>query len=799
MKNLLSTLIAQTDINDFKNYLTYITEQKQHFLLRNDVLLLFEEYCELNQKPADFRTGSSIYVFLRKIQELLIWNSQIAIMHRHMPARYRFYLLSRNGDYMEEMDVAHHLDLKDQYVQGATSNGSHLHIDFLPFHDYYPSIRDARSLGNGIRFLNRYLCSNIFNRPGEWHAKLFDFIKLHKHQDQQLLVNPNMIQNVDAFVTRLEQMIRRLVRLDSETPAAALENQLQQRGFEAGWGNTAQRIHSTMQLLLDLFNEPTDALLEEFITRVPMPLVSKVAIVSPHGWFAQSDVLGKPDTGGQVIYILDQVRALEKYLQESIRLTGLTVTPHIVVLTRRIPEAGNTTCNQAREKIFKTSNGWILRLPFRDDQGAVLPEWISRFKIWPYLEGFAEEASHELLAEFQGRPDLIIGNYSDGNLVATRLSDKLDVVQCTIAHALEKTKYLFSDLYWREKEPDYHFSLQFTADMLAMNKADFIITSTHQEIIGTEDEMGQYESYQFFTLPGLYQVINGVNLFAPKFNVIPPGVEESLYFPFFETAQRVASQTHTWSRRLFDDKFDDIWGELTDPTLPAIFTMARFDKIKNITGLIEAYGLSPLLQERFNLIFAAGSIHAEDSDDLEEQNEIRRAYALIDQYNLEGKVRWLPSITKEDTGEAYRLIAERQGIFVQPALFEAFGLTILEAMASGLPTFGPRFGGPSEIIEDGRCGFLLNTSQPKLIARGLEAFVRACEKDPNLWQTISKEGIRRVQEHFNWRLYSRKLVDLAKLYGFWRFSVSARGNDKLNRYCDFIHHFLIRERARGEG
>lgn len=799
MKNLLSTLIAETDINDFKNYLTHITEQKQHFLLRNDVLLLFEEYCELHQKPADFRTGSSIYVFLRKIQELLIWNSQIAIMHRYMPARYRFYLLNRNGDYMEEMDVAHHLDLKDQYVQGATSNGSHLHIDFLPFHDYYPSIRDARSLGNGIRFLNRYLCSNIFNRPVEWHAKLFEFIKLHKHQDQQLLVNPNMIQDVDAFVSRLEQMIRRLVRVDSETPAAALENQLQQRGFEAGWGNTAQRIHSTQQLLLDLFNEPTDALLEEFITRVPMPLVSKVAIVSPHGWFAQSDVLGKPDTGGQVIYILDQVRALEKYLQESIRLTGLTVTPHIVVLTRRIPEAGNTTCNQAREKIFKTSNGWILRLPFRDDQGAVLPDWISRFKIWPYLEGFAEEASHALLAEFQGRPDLIIGNYSDGNLVATRLSDKLDVVQCTIAHALEKTKYLFSDLYWREKEPDYHFSLQFTADMLAMNKADFIITSTHQEIIGTEDEMGQYESYQFFTLPGLYQVINGVNLFAPKFNVIPPGVEESLYFPFFETAQRVDSQTHTWSRRLFDDSFDDIWGELTDPARPAIFTMARFDKIKNITGLIEAYGLSPLLQERFNLIFAAGSIHAENSDDLEEQNEIRRAYALMDQYNLEGKVRWLPSITKEDTGEVYRLIADRQGIFVQPALFEAFGLTILEAMASGLPTFGPRFGGPSEIIEDGRCGFLLNTSQPKLIARGLEAFVSACEKDANLWQTISKAGIRRVQEHFNWRQYSRKLVNLAKLYGFWRFSVSARGNDKLNRYCDFIHHFLIRERARGEG
>jgi glycosyltransferase involved in cell wall biosynthesis len=34
----------------------------------------------------------------------------------------------------------------------------------------------------------------------------------------------------------------------------------------------------------------------------------------------------------------------------------------------------------------------------------------------------------------------------------------------------------------------------------------------------------------------------------------------------------------------------------------------------------------------------------------------------------------------------YRVVADRRGAFVQPALFEAFGLTILEAMASGLPS-----------------------------------------------------------------------------------------------------------------
>jgi len=121
-------------------------------------------------------------------------------------------------------------------------------------------------------------------------------------------------------------------------------------------------------------------------------LISKIAIVSPHGWFGQTNVLGKADTGGQVIYILDQVRVLEKHLQSQIQLTGLDVKPQIIVLTRLIPEAENTTCNQRMEKIFQTDNACILRVPFRDDQYNVLRHWVSRFKIWPYLETFAEDA-----------------------------------------------------------------------------------------------------------------------------------------------------------------------------------------------------------------------------------------------------------------------------------------------------------------------------------------------------------------------------------------------------------------------
>ena len=136
------------------------------------------------------------------------------------------------------------------------------------------------------------------------------------------------------------------------------------------------------------------------------------------------------------------------------------------------------------------------------------------FDVWPYLETFAEDVSNEIAAELQGVPDLIIGNYSDGNLVASLLSYKLGITQCNIAHALEKTKYPESDIYWRKFEDKYHFSSQFTADLIAMNNADSIITSTYQEIVGSKNHVGQHESHTTFTLPRLHRVVHGIDFLS---------------------------------------------------------------------------------------------------------------------------------------------------------------------------------------------------------------------------------------------------------------------------------------------
>ncbi|MDH3285909.1 MAG: glycosyltransferase, partial [Acidobacteriota bacterium] len=436
------------------------------------------------------------------------------------------------------------------------------------------------------------------------------------------------------------------------------------------------------------------------------------------------------------------------------------------------------------------------RVPFRDDDGGVVPHWISRFDLWPYLERFALEAERDILSELGSRPGIVIGNYSDGNLVASLLSRRLKVTQCTIAHALEKAKYPMSDIHWRENEERYHFSCQYTADLIAMNTSDFIITSTYQEIAGTGKSIGQYEGYSSFTLPGLYRVINGINVYDPKFNIVSPGADPEIYFPFTEEKRRLHS---------LHERFEElVWGDAggmphrgspSNRQLPLIFTMARLDKIKNLTGLVESYGAHDELRRLGSLFVIGGHIDPKQSEDREERDQIERMHALFDTHRLDDCVRWVPAQSdRMVNGELYRWIADRRGVFVQPALFEAYGLTVIEAMISGLPVFATCHGGPSEIIEDGVSGFHIDPNWGERSAEKLARFFRACGQDTEHWKRISDGGIDRVEQRYTWKLYGERMMTLARVYGFWKY-VTNLERQETRRYIDMFYGLQYRGRV----
>jgi sucrose synthase len=290
--------------------------------------------------------------------------------------------------------------------------------------------------------------------------------------------------------------------------------------------------------------------------------------------------------------------------------------------------------------------------------------------------------------------------------------------------------------------------------------------------------------------------VSGIDVFDPKFNIVSPGADPEMFFPYTEQDRRF----HHLEREIEELAFGEVdaaiaRGVLAEPEKPLLFTMARLDHIKNITGFVEWFGRSRALRDEANVFIISGHLDPEDSTDDEERGQIERMHELMDRFELDGEVRWLGThVDQAMAAEALRFAASRRGAFVQPALFEAFGLTVVEAMCCGLPTFATCFGGPLEIIEDGVSGFHLDPNHGDAAAAKMADFFARCRQDPEVWHRISKGGMERVEARYTWRRYAERMMTLSRIYGFWRY-VSDLERAETRRYLEMFYSLQLRPLA----
>ncbi|MBW4443594.1 MAG: sucrose synthase [Plectolyngbya sp. WJT66-NPBG17] len=791
MNQLIETVLQNPEEKlVLQQILSRLSRSQQRYFLKNEIFHAFVEYCDEARKPAHFLHSSHIANLIEYSHELLLEENCIWLVLRPWIGDQQIWALDPKLTEYTAMPPKALLEARDRFVNHAQPNL--FEIDVTPFYEGLPTIDDPRNIGQGLAFLNRYLSNQVVDDRDYWLNMLFDVLHRHEYEGIPLLIN-DQIQSGEQLAKQVRQAIQILRSRDSEERYETIHSDLQPLGFEPGWGNTAERSRETLELLDQLITMPQSAILEAFVGRFPS--VFRVASISIHGWVGQED-LGRPETLGQVAYVMDQARSLDRQLHEDIELAGLkmlNIQPQVIVLTRLIPNCEGTQCALPLEKIDDAENAWILRVPFREFNPKITDNWISKYEIWGYLESFAIDAQARLVNQMGGKPDLIIGNYSDGNLVAALMARQLNVTHCNIAHSLEKPKHLFSNLYWQELEPQYHFSAQFTADLISMNAADFIVTSSYQEIVGSPDAIGQYESYKCFTMPQLYHVTNGIELFNPKFNRVPPGVDERVFFPY--TEPRSTKDRDRITSLLFDQEDPDILGKLADPHCRPLLAVSPLTAVKNLAGLVECFGRNSELQQRCNLILVTNRLHVEDAINAAESEEIEKLHRLIDHYQLHEQIRWIGKrLSNPDLGEMYRCIADREGIFVHFARFEAFGRVLLEAMISGLPSFVTEFGGTTEIIETDKYGFLINPTDLQGSARKILEFLDRSSADPNYWQSMSTRSIQRIHDEYNWQHHTRQLLLLAKLYSFWNY-VHRESRESLLHYLDALFHLIYKPRA----
>jgi glycosyltransferase involved in cell wall biosynthesis len=99
----------------------------------------------------------------------------------------------------------------------------------------------------------------------------------------------------------------------------------------------------------------------------------------------------------------------------------------------------------------------------------------------------------------------------------------------------------------------------------------------------------------------------------------------------------------------------------------------------------------------------------------------------------------------------------RAALFVLPSYSEGISLTLLEAMACGLPVVATRVGGNAEVVSEGKTGLLVPPRDPELLARALLSLWH----DPERSQRMGEAARQRAEHYFD---IGRMVADYEDLY-----------------------------------
>ena len=396
----------------------------------------------------------------------------------------------------------------------------------------------------------------------------------------------------------------------------------------------------------------------------------RIALLSLHGLVRGVDPeLGRDsDTGGQVKYVLELARALGKRPEVA----------QVDLITRQIlDDRVGPTYAAIQESLGEKAR--IVRLPFGPKR------YLRKEALWPFLDLFVDQCL--LYFRRNGMPDVIHGHYADAGYAGAQLSRLLHVPYVFTGHSLGRVKrerlleqgeQSRSDL-----EQTFQFSARNEAEEIALETASLVITSTSQEV------REQYELYEHYQ--------------PDRMEIIPPGVD----------LDRFCTSASDPVGKAVDDRADDplvksLHQFLREPHKPMILAIARPDAKKNFEALVHVYGRSKQLQSLANLVLIMGKRRDLREFPADQKRVLMNVLTLIDVYDLYGKVAYPKTHSPDSIPAIYRKAAASRGLFVNPAINEPFGLTLLEAAACGVPVVATQDGGPQDIVSNCQNGVLID-------------------------------------------------------------------------------------------
>lgn len=444
--------------------------------------------------------------------------------------------------------------------------------------------------------------------------------------------------------------------------------------------------------------------------------------VSVHGLIRGHDLeLGRDaDTGGQTTYVVELARALGRHERVA-----------KVVLFTRLVDDERVSDEYAAPHETLGPGASLVRI--RAGGG----RYRRKETLWPHLDAFVAGLMR-YYRETGETPDLIHGHYADAGFVAKEVAARLGVPLIFTGHSLGRNKRRVLQRAGVDDdaiEARYHVRHRVEVEEDLLRSADRVVASTRHEV---EHGYELYEAHQH-----------------ADYLVLPPGTDVERFYPWtydvdesIDPGPEIVEARVRMRREL--DRF------LSDPSKPLILAISRPDKRKNIDGLVDAYGTNKELQSLANLAIFAGVRKDIETMSDNEREVLTDLLLRMDRYDLYGKLA-LPKRHDPDTDipVLYRLAAQTRGVFINPALVENFGITLIEASASGLPVVSTDHGGPKEILAHCASGLLVDARDTEAIQRALTSIL----VDEEAWDRYSRAGVEGVREHYSWRAHVSTYLD----------------------------------------
>lgn len=169
--------------------------------------------------------------------------------------------------------------------------------------------------------------------------------------------------------------------------------------------------------------------------------------------------------------------------------------------------------------------------------------------------------------------------------------------------------------------------------------------------------------------------------------------------------------------------------------------VGRLIPVKRQHDLIAALAEAPLARPGVHALLVGGEDERLGPAYREELDALARRLGVSERVHFTGQVadgsRWIGALD----------------VLVNARVGESFGLTIVEAMALGVPVVVVAVDGPAEIVEDGTSGLTVASPSPPALARAVARVV----DDASLRARLIEGGRRRYEERFTAAAFAARL------------------------------------------